>query len=105
VEVKKSILGTGVKAAHLTYIGDSEVGDKVNFGCGVVTVNYDGVNKHKTIINDNVFIGSNVNLVAPVEIGKNSKLAAGSTITEDVPDDSLAIAREYQTNKKNYYKK
>ncbi len=105
VEIKKSTLGKGVKSAHLTYIGDSEVGNKVNFGCGVVTVNYDGTNKHKTVIKDNVFIGSNVNLIAPIKIGKNSKIAAGSTITEDVPDNSLAIAREYQINKKNYYKK
>lgn len=105
VEVKKSILGEGVKAAHLTYIGDAEVGDKVNFGCGVVTVNYDGKNKFKTVIDSNAFIGSNVNLIAPIKVGKASKIAAGSTVYEDIPEDSLAIAREYQVNKVDYYKK
>lgn len=105
VEVKKSILGDGVKSAHLTYIGDSEVGDKVNFGCGVVTVNYDGKNKFKTVIDSDAFIGSNVNLIAPIHVGARSKIAAGSTISEDVPADSLSIAREYQTNKVDYYKK
>jgi len=105
VEVKKSILGDGVKSAHLTYIGDSEVGSRVNFGCGVVTVNYDGVSKFKTVIGDNAFIGSNVNLIAPIRVGDNSKIAAGSTLTEDVPNDSLAIARERQINKIDYYKK
>ncbi len=105
VEVKKSILGDGVKAAHLTYIGDSEVGDKVNFGCGVVTVNYDGKNKFKTVISDEVFIGSNVNLIAPITVGQGAKIAAGSTVTDDIPAHSLAIARDRQTNKVDYYKK
>lgn len=105
VEVKKSILGSGVKSAHLTYIGDSQVGDKVNFGCGVVTVNYDGKNKFQTVIDSEAFIGSNVNLIAPIHIGARSKIAAGSTLTDDVPADSLSIARELQTNKVDYYKK
>ncbi len=105
VEVKKSILGDGVKAAHLTYIGDSEVGEKVNFGCGVVTVNYDGKNKFKTIISDEAFIGSNVNLIAPITVGRGAKIAAGSTVTDDIPAHSLAIARDRQTNKVDYYKK
>ena len=104
VEIKKSELQDGVKAAHLTYLGDSEIGKNVNIGCGVITVNYDGVNKHKTIIGEQSFIGSNVNLVAPIRIGKHVIIAAGSTITEDVPDDSLAIARERQTTKEGYYK-
>ena len=90
---------------HLIYLGDCEVGENTNIGCGTVTCNYDGVNKHKTIIGDNCFIGSNVNFVAPVKIGDNSKIAAGSTITEDVPEESLGIARQKQTNKDGYYKK
>jgi bifunctional UDP-N-acetylglucosamine pyrophosphorylase / glucosamine-1-phosphate N-acetyltransferase len=105
VEVKNSQLNDGVKAAHLTYLGDSEIGTNVNIGCGVITVNYDGKNKHKTIIGDNSFIGSNVNLIAPLTIGNNVTIAAGSTITEDVSDDSLAIARERQTTKEGYYNK
>ena len=105
VEVKKSQLGDHVKAAHLTYLGDAEIGDRTNIGCGVITVNYDGKKKHKTIIEQDAFIGSNVNLIAPITIGKHSVIAAGSTITEDVEDDSLAIARERQTTKKGYYKK
>jgi bifunctional UDP-N-acetylglucosamine pyrophosphorylase / glucosamine-1-phosphate N-acetyltransferase len=104
VEVKNSLLNDGVKAAHLTYLGDSEIGTNVNIGCGVITVNYDGEHKHKTIIGDNSFIGSNVNLIAPLTIGNNVTIAAGSTITEDVSDDSLAIARERQTTKEGYYK-
>jgi len=104
VEIKKSTLDTGVKSAHLTYIGDAEVGKDVNFGCGVVTVNYDGVNKHKTIIHDNAFIGSNVNLIAPIQVGENALLAAGSTIHDDVPANALAIARNRQTVKNGYKK-
>ena len=104
VEIKKSKLGDGTKSAHHTYLGDSEIGEKVNVGCGVITVNYDGKNKHKTVIEDNVFVGSNVNLVAPIKIGENSKIGAGSTITDDIPKDSLAIARERQTTKVSYYR-
>ena len=105
VEIKKTSIDTGTKVPHLIYLGDCEVGKNTNIGCGTVTCNYDGVNKHKTIIGDNCFIGSNVNFVAPVKIGDNSKIAAGSTITEDVPEESLGIARQKQTNKDGYYKK
>jgi bifunctional UDP-N-acetylglucosamine pyrophosphorylase/glucosamine-1-phosphate N-acetyltransferase len=104
VEIKKSTLDENTKAAHLTYVGDAEVGKNVNFGCGVITVNYDGKNKHKTIIEDNAFIGSNVNLVAPVTVGEGALLAAGSTVNKDVPSDALAIARSKQTNKEGYAK-
>lgn len=105
VEVKKSLLKKGAKAAHLSYMGDSEIGQNVNMGCGSITVNYDGANKHKTIIEDNVFVGCNVNLIAPVTVGEGSLLAAGSTIHDNVPSDSLAIARNKQTVKDGYYKK
>ncbi len=98
VEMKKSVLGEKSQASHLTYIGDSEVGKNVNFGCGTITCNYDGVNKHKTTVEDDVFVGSDCQFVAPVTIGRNSLIAAGSTITEDVPPDSLALSRTEQTN-------
>lgn len=105
VEVKKSVIGDGTKASHLTYIGDSEVGENVNFGCGTITVNYDGNKKHKTIIGNNVFIGCNTNLVAPVKVNDDSYIAAGSTITEEVPKGALAIARERQINKEGWVEK
>ncbi|HBM75198.1 MAG TPA: bifunctional UDP-N-acetylglucosamine diphosphorylase/glucosamine-1-phosphate N-acetyltransferase GlmU [Clostridiaceae bacterium] len=105
VEVKKSVIGNGTKASHLTYIGDAEVGKNVNFGCGTITVNYDGNTKYKTLIGDNVFIGCNTNLVAPVKVNDNSYIAAGSTITDEVPEGALAIARERQTNKEGWAKK
>lgn len=105
VEIKKAIIGEGVKVPHLSYMGDCEIGAKTNIGCGTITCNYDGFNKSKTIIGDNSFIGSNTNLVAPVTLGKNSFIAAGSTITDDVPDDSLAIARQRQINKEGWNKK
>lgn len=104
VELKNAKFGNGSKASHLAYIGDAIIGEDVNIGCGVVFVNYDGKNKFISTVGDNAFIGSNVNLVAPVEIGKNSTLAAGSTIVKDVPDNALAIARERQTNKENWKK-
>lgn len=94
VEVKNATLGAGVKAGHLAYIGDADVDADVNFSCGAITVNYDGFDKHRTVIGEGVMIGSNVNLVAPVQIGKGAFVAAGSTITGDVTDDSLAVARE-----------
>jgi bifunctional UDP-N-acetylglucosamine pyrophosphorylase / glucosamine-1-phosphate N-acetyltransferase len=103
VEIKKSILSKGVKSAHLTYLGDSDIGENTNVGCGTITVNYDGKKKHKTVIGKNSFIGSNVNLLAPITIGDNATIAAGSTINEDVPNDSLAIARERQITKVGYY--
>ncbi|SHJ27695.1 UDP-N-acetylglucosamine pyrophosphorylase /glucosamine-1-phosphate N-acetyltransferase [Malonomonas rubra DSM 5091] len=96
VETKKAVLGEGSQSSHLTYIGDAEVGKNVNFGCGTITCNYDGANKHKTTIDDDVFIGSDVQFVAPVNIGRNSLIGAGSTITKDVPADSLAISRSEQ---------
>lgn len=105
VEVKNSTIGTETKAKHLTYIGDATIGSHVNIGAGTITCNYDGRTKHKTIINDNAFIGSNNTLVAPVTIGENAFTAAGSTITDNVPDNAFAIARNYQTNKYDYAKK
>ena len=105
VEVKKSTLGNDTKVSHLSYIGDAEVGSNVNIGCGSITVNYDGKNKFKTIIEDDVFVGCNSNLVAPVTIGEGSFIAAGSTITKEVPGDALAIARARQENKLGYVSK
>ena len=98
VEIKKSSIGDNTKVSHLTYIGDAQVGESCNFGCGTVVVNYDGVNKNKTIVGDNAFIGCNSNLVSPVEVADNSYIAAGSTITKKVSEGSLAIARARQTN-------
>lgn len=99
VETKKIVMGEGSKASHLTYLGDAEIGRDVNIGCGTITCNYDGVKKHKTTIGDGVFIGSDVQLVAPVKVGRNSLVAAGTTVTVDVEPDSLAIARVPQVNK------
>jgi len=98
VEVKKSVLGAGAKANHLSYLGDAEIGAGVNVGAGTITCNYDGKNKHKTIIGNNAFIGSNTALVAPVTIGANALVGAGSVVTHDVPDNMLAIARGRQAN-------
>ncbi len=98
VEIKKSSLGEGSKAAHLTYLGDARVGSDVNVGAGTITCNYDGSQKHVTEIEDGVFVGSGTELVAPVRLGKGSYVAAGSTITEDVPADALAVARQRQRN-------
>jgi bifunctional UDP-N-acetylglucosamine pyrophosphorylase/glucosamine-1-phosphate N-acetyltransferase len=105
VEVKNSEIGQNSKSSHLTYIGDAKVGDNVNLGCGVVFVNYDGKNKALTVVEDDCFIGCNVNLIAPVTVKKGAYVAAGSTITFDVEEDSLAIARCRQTNKENWVKK
>ena len=105
VEVKKSTLGNDTKVSHLSYIGDAEVGNNVNIGCGSITVNYDGKDKHKTVIEDDVFVGCNSNLVAPVTLGTGSFIAAGSTITKNVPGDALAIGRSKQENKLDYAKK
>lgn len=98
VEIKNSVIGDGTKSAHLTYIGDADVGENVNFGCGVVLVNYDGTNKHRTTIGDDCFIGCNVNLVSPVEVENGAYIAAGSTVTEKVPENSLCVARARQRN-------
>jgi bifunctional UDP-N-acetylglucosamine pyrophosphorylase/glucosamine-1-phosphate N-acetyltransferase len=100
VEVKASRLGAGVKVGHLAYLGDAEVGADTNVGAGAITCNYDGNAKHRTVVGSSVFVGSNVSLVAPVTIGDGALLAAGSTITDDVPPESLAIARARQVTKK-----
>ena len=102
VELKNSNIGDGTKISHLTYVGDADVGKNINFGCGTVVVNYDGKKKHRTIIEDNAFIGCNTNLVSPVKVGKGAYTAAGSTITEDVPKNSLAIARQRQVIKEDW---
>lgn len=98
VELKKSSIGNGTKVSHLTYIGDAKVGERVNFGCGTVIVNYDGYKKYQTVIGDDCFIGCNTNLVSPVELGDRVFTAAGTTVTENVPDGALTIARARQTN-------
>lgn len=105
VEVKNSTIGEGTKVPHLSYIGDAEIGSGTNIGCGTITVNYDGIVKHRTQIGNNSFIGCNSNLVAPVTLGDRVFVAAGSTITDNVPDGALAIAREKQVNKDGYVKK
>lgn len=105
VEIKSSILKEGSKSAHLSYLGDSEIGKRVNIGCGTITVNYDGVNKNKTIIGDDSFIGCNSNLIAPVKVGKNNIVAAGTTLTNSTSDDSLIIGRSKQVEKHNYANK
>ena len=105
VEVKNSAIGDGTKISHLTYVGDSDVGRKVNFGCGTVTTNYDGVKKYRCTIEDGAFIGCNTNLVAPVTVGAGSYIAAGATITKDVPADALAVARAKQENKEGWAKR
>ncbi|MBN8210971.1 bifunctional UDP-N-acetylglucosamine diphosphorylase/glucosamine-1-phosphate N-acetyltransferase GlmU [Bacillus sp. NTK071] len=105
VEVKKAVMGQGSKASHLSYVGDAEIGKEVNLGCGSITVNYDGKNKYLTKVEDGAFIGCNVNLIAPVTVGKGATVAAGSTITENVPEQALSIARSRQTNKEDYASK
>lgn len=105
VEVKKARIDDGAKVSHLSYIGDAEVGARTNIGCGAITVNYDGVNKFKTIIGKDVFVGCNANLVAPVSIGDGTLVAAGSTITDDVPNKSLALGRARQVTKEGYFNK
>jgi bifunctional UDP-N-acetylglucosamine pyrophosphorylase/glucosamine-1-phosphate N-acetyltransferase len=102
VEVKNSVIGEGTAVAHLTYVGDSDVGKKVNFGCGTVTVNYDGMKKQRCVIGDNCFIGCNTNLIAPVKLGKGAYTAAGSTVTKDVPDYALAVERADLKMKEGY---
>lgn len=104
-ELKNSTIGAGTKVSHLTYVGDSDVGKNCNFGCGSLTVNYDGKNKHRTTIGDNAFIGCNTNLVAPVTVGDYAFTAAGTTVTEDVPANALAIGRARQNNKEEWVTK
>jgi bifunctional UDP-N-acetylglucosamine pyrophosphorylase/glucosamine-1-phosphate N-acetyltransferase len=105
VEIKKTKIGKGSKANHFSYLGDTQIGEHTNIGAGAITCNYDGKSKHKTIIGNNSFVGTNASLVAPVEIGDNAFVAAGSVITENVPSDSLGIARAKQENKKDWDKK
>ncbi len=105
VEIKKSTIGKKSKVSHLSYIGDSEIGDGVNIGAGTITCNYDGIKKSKTKIKDNVFIGSNSSLVAPITINKNSIVGAGSVITKNVKQGSLALTRPLQTEVKHYKRK
>jgi len=104
VEIKSTTLGAGAKVSHLTYLGDAEIGADANIGAGTITCNYDGVNKHKTIIEDGVFVGSDSTLVAPIKIGHGAYVAAGSSITEDVPADSLAFGRARQSVKEGWAK-
>ena len=104
VEIKNSTIDDGTKVSHLTYVGDSDLGKNINMGCGCVTVNFDGQEKHRTVIGDGTFIGCNTNLISPVKLGKYAYTAAGSTIYEDVPDYTLAIARNRQENKVNWVK-
>ena len=98
-------MGLGSKIPHLSYVGDSVVGSGVNIGCGTITCNYDGVNKYQTTIKDGAFIGSNTNLVAPVTVGENAFIGAGSTITRDVPESALAVVRAELRVKENWRKK
>lgn len=105
VEIKNTTIGANTKVGHLTYVGDADLGEHINVGCGTVFVNYDGKNKHRATVGDHVFIGCNANLVAPVTIGDRAFIAAGSTITKDIPNDALGIARSRQENKDGYAKK
>ncbi|MEG2951114.1 MAG: DapH/DapD/GlmU-related protein, partial [Clostridia bacterium] len=105
VEVKNSAIGDGTKVSHLTYVGDSDLGKDINLGCGVVFVNYDGKEKKRSKVEDHAFIGCNCNLVAPVHIGKNAYLAAGSTVVENVPEDALFVARARGVVKEEWVKR
>jgi bifunctional UDP-N-acetylglucosamine pyrophosphorylase/glucosamine-1-phosphate N-acetyltransferase len=105
VETKKTKVGKGSKANHLTYLGDAQIGERVNIGAGTITCNYDGVNKFGTVIGDGVFVGSDTTLVAPIEVGKGAYIGAASCITENVPEDALAVARGRQVNKEGWAKR
>jgi len=105
VELKNATMGKKSASAHLSYLGDTTIGEQVNIGCGVITVNYDGANKHHTTIEDDAFIGCNANLIAPITIGKSALIAAGSTVTKDVPAKNLSFARARQINKAGYERK
>lgn len=105
VEVKNSNIGNGTKASHLTYIGDADLGENINLGCGVVFVNYDGSKKYRSKIEDNAFIGCNSNIISPVKVGEGAYIAAGSTVTEDIEPDALYIARSKGIQKKHWVKK
>lgn len=105
VEIKNSIIKNGTKCAHLTYIGDAEVGERVNFGCGVVIANYNGKEKFRTVIGNDVFLGCNCNLIAPIEIGDNCFIAAGTTVTKSLKNNTFCVARSEEKIKKNTFKK
>jgi bifunctional UDP-N-acetylglucosamine pyrophosphorylase/glucosamine-1-phosphate N-acetyltransferase len=105
VELKNTQLGAGSKANHLTYLGDATIGARVNIGAGTITCNYDGERKHRTVIGDDVFVGSDSQLVAPVTIGDGAYIGAGSSITQDVPADALGVARAHQINKPEWASK
>lgn len=105
VEIKNAVLGRDTKLSHLTYVGDADVGSRVNFGCGTITSNYDGFRKHRTVIGDDVFVGCNTNLVPPVTVGDGAYIAAGTTVTKDVEPDALAVGRVRQENKAGWAKK
>ncbi|MDD4285825.1 MAG: DapH/DapD/GlmU-related protein, partial [Eubacteriales bacterium] len=98
VEIKNSVIGDGTKVPHLTYVGDADLGQNINLGCGVVFVNYDGSTKHRSTVEDRAFIGCNTNLISPVTVGEKAYVAAGSTLTKDVPAGALAVARARQEN-------
>ena len=102
VQLKNAVLGKGTKMAHLTYVGDSDVGDNCNFGCGTVTCNYDGFKKHRTTIGSDVFVGCNTNFIAPVAVGDGVFIAAGTTVAEDVPEDAMVIGRARQEVKEGW---
>jgi bifunctional UDP-N-acetylglucosamine pyrophosphorylase/glucosamine-1-phosphate N-acetyltransferase len=104
VELKKTELGQGSKANHLSYLGDARIGKRVNVGAGTITCNYDGINKHQTVIGDDVFVGSDVSIVAPVTVGRGAVIAAGSVVTQDVPADALALGRARQVVKPGWVK-
>src|SRR5690606_16908035 len=105
VELKNAVLGDGSKVSHLSYVGDAIVGKDVNIGCGAITVNYDGFNKSVTTIEDGAFVGSNVNMIAPVTIGKEAYVVAGTTVTKDVKAGDLAVGRARQENQEGYANK
>ena len=105
VEIKKATLKAGAKASHLSYIGDAEIGEETNIGCGFITCNYDGAHKHKSYVGRNCFIGSDTQLIAPIEIGDEAFIAAGSTITQNVPSEGFAISRQKQVTKENMAKR
>ena len=104
VELKKTELGPGAKANHLSYLGDAQIGSRVNVGAGTITCNYDGHNKHRTVIGEDTFVGSDVSLVAPVTIGRGAVIGAGSVVTEDVPADALVLGRARQVVKPGWAK-
>ena len=105
MEIKNSNIGDGVKMAHLAYVGDSDVGENTNVGCGSVFANYNGISKHRCTVGSNVFIGANTNLVAPVTVHNGAFIAAGSTITQDIPEGNMCIARSRQVFKPNWERK